>query len=267
MRIRIRKIVVRRKQARLGGIRQLHARPVHMAMEARAVVVLANEIRLFDPPRCLEVVRLVAMLAGEALGRRLLLAVSAIPGRGESGGDRLAGRRTAALLLGVRVSREMNGLLELPLHPIEIVGPIRFRALLLARMAIHAGLGFLIAMRKDIEALGVAVEAFGLAVVGAAEFAEADGQALRLPRLAVERVLTRPGMAGHAAHAFHRVGRVGGHSDGKKDRVEQSGQQHHRDTDGDAMHDGMDTPRHALDVAGRSPLVLRHPIDRPLPRE
>src|SRR5690606_5345764 len=146
---------------------------IHMAMEAWSVVVGADEVGLAHAFGRLEVMRLVAVLACEALVRLRIFA-SGIPGRRRLPGGR-SDRGAAALLLGVPVFSEVNGSLEFLAHAVKVVGLVVPGAFLLAGMAIHAGFGFCAAMREDRKALRMAFGAIQLAVVRIAELCDIDG--------------------------------------------------------------------------------------------
>jgi hypothetical protein len=65
-------------------------------------------------------------------------------------------------------------------------------------MAAHARFRLLISMRKSVEALGVAIEAFDLPMRGVVKVLHAYRNAARLTGFAVEGYAVRPGMAGYA---------------------------------------------------------------------
>jgi hypothetical protein len=65
-------------------------------------------------------------------------------------------------------------------------------------MAVHARFRLLVSMRKSIEALGVAVEAFDLSMRGVVEVLHAYRNAARLTGFAIESYAVRSSMAGNA---------------------------------------------------------------------
>ncbi|WP_198491338.1 hypothetical protein [Hyphomicrobium sulfonivorans] len=76
-------------------------------------------------------------------------------------------------------------------------------------MAIHAGLGLHVPVRKVREAFRMAIGAQHLAVIGIFELRHVDSGALRNVLLAIQSMLAFADMARKAPHAFHEIGLTG----------------------------------------------------------